>query len=62
MELKHEMPIYSDYIKIGPDHSPIFKVKVSIKGLDNSHGSGISKKSAEIDAASKLLTIIKSKK
>lgn len=62
MELKHEMPIYSDYIKIGPDHSPIFKVKVSIKGLDNSQGSGISKKSAEIDAASKLLAIIKSKK
>ena len=58
MELKYEMPVYSDYIKEGPDHSPIFKVKVSIKGLNKSQGIGVSKKSAEIDAASKLLRII----
>ena len=58
MELKYEMPVYSNYIKEGPDHSPIFKVKVSIKGLNKSQGIGASKKSAEIDAASKLLRII----
>ena len=58
MELKYEMPVYSNYIKEGPDHSPIFKVKVSIKGLNKSQGIGVSKKSAEIDAASKLLRII----
>ena len=60
MELKYEMPVYSNYIKEGPDHSPIFKVKVSIKGLNKSQGIGVSKKSAEIDAASKLLRIIES--
>tara|TARA_B100000700_G_scaffold307916_1_gene384948 strand:- start:191 stop:871 length:681 start_codon:yes stop_codon:yes gene_type:complete len=60
MELKYEMPVYSNYIKQGPDHSPIFKVKVSIKGLNKSQGIGVSKKSAEIDAASKLLRIIES--
>ena len=58
MELKYEMPVYSNYIKEGPDHSPVFKVKVSIKGLNKSQGIGVSKKSAEIDAASKLLRII----
>ena len=60
MELKYEMPVYSNYIKEGPDHSPVFKVKVSIKGLNKSQGIGVSKKSAEIDAASKLLRIIES--
>ena len=60
MELKYEMPVYSNYIKEGPDHSPVFKVKVSIKGLNKSQGMGVSKKSAEIDAASKLLRIIES--
>ena len=58
MELKYEMPVYSNYIKEGPDHSPVFKVKVSIKGLNKSQGIGASKKSAEIDAATKLLSII----
>ena len=59
MELKYEMPIYSEYAKDGPDHSPIFKVKVSIKDVNSSEGKGASKKSAEISAASKLLKIIK---
>jgi len=58
MELKCEMPVYSNYIKDGPDHSPIFKVNVSIKGVSKAQGSGISKKSAESDAASNLLRII----
>ncbi|MBH88039.1 MAG: ribonuclease III [Pelagibacterales bacterium] len=60
MELKYEMPVYSDYTKDGPDHSPLFKVKVSIKGVNSSEGKGVSKKSAEISAAYKLLSIIES--
>ena len=60
MELKYEMPVYSDYTKDGPDHSPLFKVKVSIKGVNASEGMGVSKKSAEISAAVKLLSIIES--
>lgn len=58
MQLKYEMPEYSNYDKTGPDHSPSFSVKVSIKGISNSQGAGNSKKLAEADAAYKLLKVI----
>lgn len=61
MELKYEMPIYSEYLKEGPDHSPKFKVKVNISNLGNSYGTGVSKKIAERNAAIKLLKIIERK-
>ena len=34
MQLKYEMPLYSNYEKEGPDHSPKFTVEVSIKGIN----------------------------
>ena len=58
MQLKYEMPLYSNYEKEGPDHSPKFTVEVSIKGINKIQGLGQSKKSAEADAADKLLKII----
>ena len=58
MQLKYEMPLYSNYEKEGPDHSPKFTVEVSIKGINKIQGIGQSKKSAEADAANKLLKII----
>ncbi|MAU27718.1 MAG: ribonuclease III [Pelagibacterales bacterium] len=58
MQLKYEMPLYSNYEKEGPDHSPKFTVEVSIKGINKIQGLGQSKKSAEADAANKLLKII----
>ena len=58
MQLKYEMPLYSNYEKEGPDHSPKFTVEVSIKGINKIQGLGKSKKSAEADAANKLLKII----
>ena len=58
MQLKYEMPLYSNYEKEGPDHSPKFTVEVSIKGINKIQGLGQSKKSAEADAANKLLRII----
>ncbi len=58
MQLKYEMPLYSNYEKEGPDHSPKFTVEVSIKGINKVQGLGQSKKSAEADAANKLLKII----
>jgi ribonuclease-3 len=58
MQLKYEMPVYSNYVKEGPDHSPKFMVNVSIKGINNSRGIGVSKKTAERDAAFKLLKVI----
>ena len=58
MQLKYEMPLYSNYEKEGPDHSPKFTVEVSIKGINKIQGLGKSKKSAEANAANKLLKII----
>jgi ribonuclease-3 len=58
MQLKYEMPLYSNYEKEGPDHSPKYSVEVSIKGINKAQGLGHSKKSAEADAANKLLKII----
>ena len=60
MQLKYEMPLYSNYVKEGPDHSPKFSVEVSIKGINKTQGLGQSKKSAEADGADKLLKIIES--
>ena len=60
MQLKYEMPLYSNYEKEGPDHSPKFSVEVSIKGINKTQGLGQSKKSAEADGADKLLKIIES--
>ncbi len=60
MQLNYEMPVYSNYVKEGPDHSPKFIVNVSIKGINNSQGEGYSKKTAERNAAFKLLKVIES--
>jgi len=51
-----ELPNYKVYKQVGPDHSPIFKVEVSIPGSKKFSGSGKSKKSAQQNAAEKLLT------
>tara|TARA_B100000686_G_scaffold9436_1_gene9493 strand:+ start:7376 stop:8065 length:690 start_codon:yes stop_codon:yes gene_type:complete len=52
------MPIYSDYEKFGPDHSPDFKVKLTIEKFAKIIGKGNSKKNAEMDAASKVIELI----
>ena len=52
------MPIYSDYIKSGPDHSPDFKVKLTIDKFVKIIGTGNSKKNAEMNAASKVIKLI----
>jgi len=55
--LKKELglPKYFLVQKIGPDHSPIFTVKVSIKTKDSYIGKGISKQEAEQSAAKNFL-------
>ncbi|PPR30728.1 MAG: Ribonuclease 3 [Alphaproteobacteria bacterium MarineAlpha9_Bin2] len=45
------MPIYEKYKKKGPDHSPIFFVKVKIENFGGATGEGSSKKIAEMNAA-----------
>ena len=60
MASKYDIPIYSNYSRKGPDHSPTFKVSVSIKSLGEAYGEGDSKKEAERMAASLLLNKIES--
>ena len=48
------MPIYNNYVKKGPDHSPMFSVRVKVKNLGSASGKGVSKKIAEMDAALNL--------
>ena len=60
MASKYDIPIYSNYSRKGSDHSPTFKVLVSIKSLGEAYGEGDSKKEAERMAASLLLNKIES--
>ncbi len=54
-----ELPKYTFYKKIGPQHRPIFKTNVQIPNSKKIFGVGTSKKNAQQDAASKLLKILK---
>jgi ribonuclease-3 len=54
MANSYKMPDYVNYSKIGPDHSPIFSVKVIIQDFGEASGKGTSKKLAEINAAENL--------
>ncbi len=54
-----ELPKYTFYKKIGPQHSPIFKTDVQIPNSKKINGSGTSKKNAQQNAASKLLKLLK---
>ena len=49
------LPIYKILSTKGPKHKPLFNVSVKIKNNKYIEGSGLSKKEAEQDAASKLL-------
>ena len=53
------LPIYKINKQSGPQHSPIFKVEVQIKGSKKYFASGASKKDAQQNAAQKLLTDLK---
>ena len=55
--LRHfkKLPIYRLINAVGPKHSPIYKMSVSIAGSKQYIGSGNSKQQAEQDGAAKLL-------
>ena len=53
------LPIYKLIDNIGPRHKPTFKVNVKIKGSKVAEGMGSSKKNAEQDAATKLISKLK---
>jgi len=52
------MPVYSNYLKTGPDHSPKFKVQLNVDNFAKLKGIGLSKKEAEQDAAKKVISLI----
>ena len=56
---KKKLPIYEIISKSGPDHSPIFSVKVILDKNCHSLAKGKSKQDAEIKAANKLLKKIR---
>ena len=49
------LPVYKLIESKGPNHKPIFKIKVKIKNSEPEFGVGSSKKTAEQNAASNLL-------
>tara|TARA_Y100000816_G_scaffold278804_1_gene250395 strand:- start:2099 stop:2770 length:672 start_codon:yes stop_codon:yes gene_type:complete len=54
-----ELPKYTFYKKIGPQHKPIFKTDVQIPHSKKILGTGTSKKAAQQNAATKLLRSLK---
>lgn len=48
-------PIYEQTDRSGPDHAPVFTVKVRIRGLSDGEGRGKSKREAEQAAAQMVL-------
>lgn len=48
-------PAYDTQDRVGPDHDPIFTVRVSIDGLEPAYGNGRSKREAEQAAATAML-------
>jgi len=52
---KKRLPTYELIKKIGPDHKPVFTIKVKIDDQSFSTAKGKSKQDAEINAATKLL-------
>ena len=54
-----ELPKYKFYKKTGPQHKPTFKTDVQIQNSKKFVGTGTSKKSAQQNAANKLLMELK---
>ncbi len=48
-------PVYEKVGRTGPDHAPIFKIKVSVEGVEPTFGEGASKQEAERTAAGAML-------
>ena len=53
------LPVYKINKQSGPQHSPVLKIEVQIKGSKKYIASGTSKKDAQQNAAQKLLTDLK---
>lgn len=52
------LPKYVEVARAGPPHSPVFTISVEVQGQHSLEGEGRSKRAAEQDAASKLLSLL----
>lgn len=50
------LPIYDIMERAGPDHAPVFKIRVTIAGQEVAYGTGGSRRSGEQAAATEMLT------
>jgi dsRNA-specific ribonuclease len=53
------LPLYELVGREGPDHAPIFEIKVQVQGFPHWISKGISRRKAEKDAAAMLLAHLK---
>ena len=58
MEVYKKYPVYRVLAEIGPDHNKTFKIEVEVNGDIKAIGHGRSKKTAEQDAAQKVLEVM----
>ncbi len=49
------IPRYEVVERSGPDHAPVFRIAVTVEGLEPGHGTGSSKRVAEQEAAGAVL-------
>ncbi len=53
------LPRYSEISRSGPPHDPVFTIVVEVEGQPRQTGRGRSKRTAEQDAASQLIAVVK---
>lgn len=56
-----DLPVYEIVERSGPDHAPIFKIKLSIEGHEPIIATGKSRQAAEKQAALEFITALESK-
>lgn len=49
------LPVYTVLETQGPDHAPMFSVQASVRGFPETTGTGLSKRTAEQEAAERML-------
>ena len=59
LKLSKNLPTYNVLSLKGPEHRPLYKASVKIKNSKTFYGIGNSKKEAQLNAAKKLLKVLK---